>query len=157
MRSFRGNTGHRSRGVALTLGGSWPPHHRAGLPRILPSCRSYYARTHRLRTTVKSGKRNAIFNVSPTCLPNGQGSARCLAFRRTNPAFEPSLYQRQSPPSENAILRGRDKIRTQPGRRTAAENVKCSILPRTDPAFEPSLCQDPFRLPGSLWRSAFNE
>jgi hypothetical protein len=58
---------------------------------------------------VKSGKRNAIFNVSPTCLPNGQGSARCSAFRRIDSAFEPSLYQRQSPPSGNAILRGRDK------------------------------------------------
>jgi hypothetical protein len=29
--------------------------------------------------------------VSPTCLPNGQGSARCSAFRRTDSAFEPSL------------------------------------------------------------------
>jgi hypothetical protein len=42
--------------------------------------------------------------VSPTCLPNGQGSARFLAFRRTDPAFEPSLYQRQSPPPGNAIF-----------------------------------------------------
>jgi hypothetical protein len=47
--------------------------------------------------------------VSPTCLPNGQGSARCSAFRRTDSAFEPSLYQRQSPPSGNAIVQGRDK------------------------------------------------
>jgi uncharacterized membrane protein YbhN (UPF0104 family) len=37
--------------------------------------------------------------VSPTCLPNGQGSARCSAFRRIDSAFEPSLYQRQSPPT----------------------------------------------------------
>src|SRR6516164_2131529 len=41
--------------------------------------------------------------------PNGQGSVTCLAFRRTDPAFEPSLYQGQLPPSGNAIFRGRDK------------------------------------------------
>ncbi|MGC1236149.1 MAG: hypothetical protein WA838_15965, partial [Xanthobacteraceae bacterium] len=43
------------------------------------------------------------------CLPNGQGSARCSAFRCTDSAFEPSLYQRQSPLSGNAIFQGRDK------------------------------------------------
>ena len=47
--------------------------------------------------------------VSLTCPPNGQGSVRCSAFRRTDPAVEPSLYQRQSPLSGNAIFRGRDK------------------------------------------------
>jgi hypothetical protein len=36
--------------------------------------------------------------VSPTCLPNGQGSVRCSAFHSTDVAFKPSLYQRQSPP-----------------------------------------------------------
>ena len=32
-----------------------------------------------------------------------------LAFRRTDPAFEPSLRQHRSPLSGNAILRGRDE------------------------------------------------
>jgi hypothetical protein len=31
------------------------------------------------------------------------------AFRRTDPVFEPSLYQGQPPPSGNAIFQGRDK------------------------------------------------
>jgi hypothetical protein len=47
--------------------------------------------------------------VSPTCHPNGQGTVRCLAFRRTDPVFEPSLYQGEPPPSGNAIFQGRDK------------------------------------------------
>jgi hypothetical protein len=76
---------------------------------------------------VKSGKRNAIFNVSPTCLPNGQGSARCSAFRRTDSAFEPSLYQRRSPPSGNAIFQGRDKD------------------PETAPAIQWADCRDKMR------------
>jgi hypothetical protein len=47
--------------------------------------------------------------VSPTYPLNGRDSARCSAFHPTDPAFEPSLYQHQSPPSGNAILQGRDK------------------------------------------------
>ena len=65
--------------------------------------------------------------VSPTCLPNGQGSTRCLAFRRTDPAFEPSLYQRQSPPPGNAIFQGRDKD------------------PETVPAIQSADCRDKMR------------
>jgi hypothetical protein len=49
-------------------------------PRIEESARTINLITHRLRTTVKSGERNAVFNVSPTCLPNGPGSTRCSAF-----------------------------------------------------------------------------
>ena len=57
-----------------------------------------------------AGSRTAwALPVSPTCLPNGRGSARCSAFRRADSAFEPSLYQCQSPPSGNAIFQGRDK------------------------------------------------
>ena len=46
-----------------------------------------------------------------TDLPTGMGpgSTRCLAFRRTDPTFEPSLRQHRSPLSGNAILRCRDK------------------------------------------------
>jgi hypothetical protein len=36
-------------------------------------------------------------------------SVRCSVFHPTDAAFKPSLYQCQSPPSGNAILRGRDK------------------------------------------------
>jgi hypothetical protein len=44
-----------------------------------------------------------------TYLPNGRGSARCSVFHPTDPAFEPSLCQHQSPEPGNAILRDRDK------------------------------------------------
>jgi hypothetical protein len=60
-------------------------------------------------------------------LPNGQGSARCSAFRRTDSAFEPSLYQRRSPPSGNAIFQGRDKD------------------PETAPAIQWADCRDKMR------------
>ena len=63
---------------------------------------------------------NWALPVSPTCHPNGQGSVRCLAFRRTDPAFEPSLYQGQLPPSGNAIFQGRDKdLKTVPAIQSA--------------------------------------
>ena len=65
--------------------------------------------------------------VSPTCHPNGQGSVRCLAFRHTDPAFEPSLYQGQLPPSGNAIFQGRDKG------------------PETVPAIQSADCRDKMR------------
>jgi hypothetical protein len=48
-------------------------------------------------------------------LPYGMGIARltdaCRMVKaaKTDSAFEPSLYQRQSPPSGNAIFQGRDK------------------------------------------------
>jgi len=55
--------------------------------------------------------------------PNGQGSVRCLAFRRTDPAFEPSLYQGQLPPSGNAIFQGRDKdLKMVPAIQSACTN-----------------------------------
>src|SRR5690242_10752727 len=50
-----------------------------------------------------------VLPASPTCLPNGRGNARCSAFHPTDPAFEPCLHQRRSPPPGNAILQGRDK------------------------------------------------
>ena len=63
---------------------------------------------------------NWALPVSPTCHPNGQGSVRCLASRRTDPAFEPSLYQGQLPPSGNAIFQGRDKdLKTVPAIQSA--------------------------------------
>jgi hypothetical protein len=65
--------------------------------------------------------------VSPTCHPNGQGNVRCLAFRRIDPAFEPSLYQGQLPPSGNAIFQGRDKD------------------PKTIPAIQSADCRDKMR------------
>src|SRR6516225_5755135 len=46
--------------------------------------------------------------------------SRCLAFRRTDPAFEPSLYQGQLPPSGNAIFLGGDKdLKTVPAIQSA--------------------------------------
>jgi hypothetical protein len=50
-----------------------------------------------------------VLPASPTCLRNGRGNASCSAFHPTDPAFEPCLHQRRSPPPGNAILRGRDK------------------------------------------------
>src|SRR6516164_9389584 len=42
------------------------------------------------------------------------------AERRTDPAFEPSLYQGQLPPSGNAIFQGRDKdLKTVPAIQSA--------------------------------------
>jgi hypothetical protein len=52
---------------------------------------------------------------------------RCSAFRRIDSAFEPSLYQRQSPPSGNAIFQGRDKD------------------PETAPAIQWADCRDKMR------------
>jgi hypothetical protein len=75
-----------------------------------------------------AGSRTAwALPVLPTCLPNGQGSARCSAFRRIDSAFEPSLYQRQSPSSGNAIFQGRDKD------------------PETGPAIQSADCRDKMR------------
>jgi hypothetical protein len=90
------------------------------------------ARLPRTRISSKpplmAGSRTAwALPVSPTCLPNGQGSATCSAFRRTDSAFEPSLYQRQSPPSGNAIFQGRDKD------------------PETAPAIQWADCRDKMR------------
>ena len=65
-----------------------------------------------------------VLPVSPTCLSNGQGSAKCLAFRPTDAAFEPSLHQRQSPPPGNAIFQSRDKD------------------PKTVPAIQSADCRD---------------
>ena len=55
---------------------------------------------------VKIFERDWLFLVANDFV---QGSVRCLAFRRTVPAFEPSLYQGQLPPPGNAIFQGRDK------------------------------------------------
>jgi hypothetical protein len=48
--------------------------------------------------------------VSPTCLANGRGSARCLAFRRTNPAFEPTPYQGHLRRRETQFSRAETKL-----------------------------------------------
>src|ERR1700720_4649295 len=65
-------------------------------------------------------------SIRAGCYGNG-GSARCSAFRRTDSAFEPSLYQRQSPPLGNAIFQGRDKD------------------PETAPAIQGADCRDKMR------------
>src|SRR6516164_8065606 len=54
-------------------------------------------------------------------------SAKRLVFRPTDAAFEPNLYQRQSPPSGNAIFQGRDKD------------------PETLPAIQSADCRDKMR------------
>ena len=51
---------------------------------------------------------------SPHRLAARMVESRCLAFRRTDPAFEPSLRQHRSPLSGNAILRGRAGAETAP-------------------------------------------
>jgi hypothetical protein len=51
---------------------------------------------------------------SPHRLAARMVEPRCLAFRRTDPAFEPSLRQHRSPLSGNAILRGRAGAETAP-------------------------------------------
>ena len=80
-----------------------------------------------VESTVRGRLQQRALPVSPTCHPNGQGSVRCLAFRRTDPAFEPSLYQGQLPPSGNAIFQGRDKG------------------PETVPAIQSADCRDKMR------------
>jgi hypothetical protein len=61
-------------------------------------------------------------------------------FHSTDVAFKPSLYQRQSPPSGNAILRARDK-----GAKTARE-------------IQSTACRDKMRtrIPASSGRFALN-
>jgi hypothetical protein len=45
-----------------------------------------------VKAAIDGGSHTAwVLPASPTYLPNGQGSARCSAFRRTDSAFEPSL------------------------------------------------------------------
>jgi hypothetical protein len=44
------------------------------------------------------------------------------SFAPTDPAFEPSLHQHRSPPSGNAILRGRDKV---PERALEIQSTDC--------------------------------
>jgi hypothetical protein len=66
---------------------------------------------------------------------------RVPAFRPTDPAFEPSLYQPQSPPSGNAISRGRDKG------------------PKTTPEIQSTACKDKTRarIPASSGLFALNQ
>jgi hypothetical protein len=88
-----------------------------------------------------AGSRTAwVSPVSPTCPPNGRSSARCSAFRLTDAAFKPSLYQRQSPPSGNPIFQGRDKD------------------PETAPAIQWADCRDKMRsrIAASSGRFALN-
>jgi hypothetical protein len=73
-------------------------------------------------TAAEGARTQAVIPPAPSL--NRVGRARCLAFRRTDPAFEPSLYQRQSPPSGNAIFQGRDKD------------------PETAPAIQSADCRD---------------
>jgi hypothetical protein len=95
----------RCRRVSIRTGGVYGPGTQTANPSELKTLQNMTS----LRQ-IEANRRNASrMPVSPTCLPNGQGSARCSAFRCTDSAFEPSLYQRQSPLSGNAIFQGRDK------------------------------------------------
>jgi hypothetical protein len=57
---------------------------------------------------------------------------RFSAFRHTDPAFEPSLRQDQSPLPGNGILRGRDK-----GTETASEIQSITCRDKTRPRIPP--------------------
>ena len=65
-------------------------------------------------------------------LPNGRGSTRYSAFRRTDPAFEPSLRQHRSPLSGNAICGAETKAPNRPlkstGNLTYGDRFDCDYV-----------------------------
>ena len=115
--------------VAVAACGQTSP---TGLKKIRRAPMSFCGGRHDFGLTGSAPIRHGCYPPRRLTCRMVEAARDARLFHPTDPAFEPSLHQHQSPPWGNAILRDRDKgpERAWKSNRQIAETNRCTNAPR---------------------------